>query len=265
MPNPDPRARPTAESVAARNRRDRALLAAYARDPSQANRDRIVERFMPLARALAYRYSTSSEPIDDLVQVAAEGLVRAVEGYDLSRGNAFSSYATPVIVGGLRHYFRDCTHSIHVPRGLSERIQRVEAERVRLEAETGTSPTPAQIAASSRLEEEQVLEALGAAATRRPISIDAPARSLADEIDTPLVEAIGTEEIGFERVEASLAGSSVELTEQEREVLDLRYRLDLTQREIGDRIGVSQMQVSRLLRRALEKLLDGVQGGGVAA
>ena len=248
-----------------RDRRDQLMLRRYATTRDPALRDELIERFMPLARSLAWRYSWTSEPIDDLVQVACEGLVKAVDRYDPVRANAFSSYATPVILGTLRHYFRDGTQRVHVPRGLQESMQKVGAELESDVAEAGHSARTALIAARTGLDEGQVEEALIALQTRKPGSLDAPARPDSEEPSSPMSEMLGTEEPGYDRVESSFAAAAVELDPREREALRLRFGHALNQREIGEQIGTSQMQVSRLLRRSLDKLLIAVQGDEKAA
>lgn len=243
-----------------RDRHDRIMLRQYARTQDPALREALIERFMPLARSLAWRYSSTGEPMEDLIQVAAEGLVKAIDGYDISRPNGFSSYATPVILGGLRHYFRDSTQPVHVPRGLQERIQKVNVETDRVGSDLGRRATSEEVATRTEMSIAEVEEAMAADSNRRPISIDMPSRPQADETQAPLAEAIGSEETGFERVEATLAAESAPLDDNEREALHLRFEHSLNQREIGERIGVSQMQVSRLLRRALNKLLVAMDG-----
>lgn len=243
-----------------RDARDRALLKQYATSRDPELRDALVERFLPLARSLAWRYSGRGEPMDDLVQVASEGLVKAIDRYEPERANAFSSYATPVILGTLRHYFRDATQRIHVPRSLQESIQEVGTAIDAAEGELGHTPSPEELVERTNLDQGEVEEALQALQTRRPASIDATIRTEGDDGGSPMSETIGTEEPGFDRVEASIAASSVELDPQEREALRLRFEEDLTQREIGARIGTSQMQVSRLLRRSMRRMLDAVQG-----
>jgi RNA polymerase sigma-B factor len=165
-----------------------------------------------------------------------------------------------VILGTLRHYFRDGTQRVHVPRSLQESIQEVGSAIDAAEGELGHSPSASELVERTSLDENEVTEALQALSTRRPASIDATVRTDGDEPGSPMAETIGVEETGFDRVEASLAAKSVELDPKEREALRLRFEENLTQREIGERIGTSQMQVSRLLRRSMQRLLGAVQG-----
>lgn len=263
-----PSASQTQDNELSRKRReirDRALLKSYARSRDPRLREELIERFMPLARSLAWRYAWTSEPIDDLVQVASEGLVKAVDRYEPERANAFSSYATPVILGTLRHYFRDATQRVHMPRGLQERMQKVGSALEQDESAAGHTERREAIAARTGLDEAEVDEALLALSTRKPASLDAPAVYDADEASSPMSELLGDAEPGFDKVEATMAAETVDLDDREREALRLRFGHALNQREIGEQIGTSQMQVSRLLRRSLNKLLVAVEGEGEAA
>jgi RNA polymerase sigma-B factor len=225
-------------------------------------REELVERYLPLARRLARRYQRSEEPLEDLMQVASLGLLKAVDRYDPSRDTAFSSFAVPTILGELRRHFRDRTWSVRVPRELQELALRVDKTASALSSQHGRAPTVGEIAAAMDCTEEQVLEALQAAGAYRAGSLDAP-RSPAgeDSAGESVADAIGVEEGGFERAEerATLRPMFAHITERERLVLTLRFVEDLTQAEIGERIGVSQMQVSRLIRHALARLREGME------
>ncbi len=235
------------------------ILRRYAETRDPALKAELSARFLPLARALALRYRRASEPLDDLVQVASLGLVKALDGFDPGRGERFVSYAAPTILGELRRHFRDRVWDIRLPRGLQERATAVSGAAQELAETSGRTPTPAAIAARLGLTEDEVLEAIQAEEARQTLSLDAPA-SRAQPESPALVEAVGGEESGYERVESQLAAAGAALDEREQTVLRLRFDAHLTQREIGRQIGVSQMQVSRILRRALRKLLDAVQG-----
>lgn len=237
-------------------------LFARARGGDGHAREQLVERYLPLARRLARRYQRSEEPLEDLVQVASLGLLKAVDRYDATRETAFSSFAVPTILGELRRHFRDRTWSVRVPRELQELALRVDKTVVVLSSQHGRAPTVAQIATAVDASEEQVLDALQATGAYRAGSLDAP-RSGAGE-DSPgesVADVIGEEEGGFERAEerATLEPAFARITERERLVLALRFGEDLTQAEIGERIGVSQMQVSRLIRHALARLRRGLR------
>jgi RNA polymerase sigma-B factor len=234
------------------------LLRRYAQTRDQALKEQLIERFMPLARSLAMRYRGGTEPLDDLIQVASLGLVKALDGFDPGRGGSFTAYAVPTILGELRRHFRDRVWNLHLPRGLQERTMAVGDAVQRLSDEFGRSPTVAQIAVKLDVSEEDVLEALEAAEARRTLSLDAP-RSREDAESVPAVEAVGNVEPGYEAVESQLCATHADLDDREQLVLRLRFGRDLNQYEIGRKIGVSQMQVSRIMRGALRKLLDAVQ------
>jgi RNA polymerase sigma-B factor len=218
-------------------------------------RDLLVERYMPLARRLAHRYQHTDEPIDDLVQVATIGLIKAVDRFDSSRQVMFSSYAVPTILGELKRHFRDRTWSVRVPRDLQELALRVDQTVTRLSHGRRRSPSVSEIALNVRASEEQVLDALEAMGAYRASSLDAP-RSMREEETESVIDAFGAEDVGFDRAEerATLEPLMRRISERERIVLKLRFDDDLTQAEIGERIGVSQMQVSRLIRQALIRL-----------
>jgi RNA polymerase sigma-B factor len=240
-------------------RREDLLLRQYANSPHPAIREELVQRFMPLVRSLAMRYRGGSEPLDDLVQVGSLGLVKAIDGFDPGRGKPFTAYAVPTILGELRRHFRDHVWPVHLPRSLQERTLDVEEATTRLTEQHGRTPTVAQIAERLDIDQEEVLEAMRADEARRTLSLDAPAHR--DEEDAvPTVERVGCEEARFDTVEASLSADAAGLDEREWRVLRLRFVEDLNQYEIGERIGVSQMQVSRIIRGALRKLLGAVRG-----
>jgi RNA polymerase sigma-B factor len=204
------------------------------------------------------RYRGGTEPLDDLIQVASVGLIKALDGFDPERGGSFTAYAVPTILGELRRHFRDRVWNLHLPRGLQESTMAVSDAIQRLSDERGRSPTVAQIALKLDCSEEQVLEALEAAEARRTLSLDAP-RNREEAESVPAVETVGKVEMGYEAVEAQLCATDADLDEREQLVLRLRFGRNLNQYEIGRKIGVSQMQVSRIMRGALRKLLDAVR------
>jgi RNA polymerase sigma-B factor len=237
-----------------RAREERALFERVARGGDPRARDELVGRFLPLARALALRYQHSHESLDDLMQVAALGLVKAIDGFDAEREIAFSSYAVPTILGELRRHFRDRTWAVRVPRNLQELSLRIDRTVEDLAEQLRRQPRVAEVAAALGVDEEELLEALQARGAYRALSFDAPRGS--DEETATLADSIGVGEDGFERAEqrATLDALLGLVTPREREVLRLRFEDDMTQAEIGAIIGVSQMQISRIIRRALELL-----------
>jgi RNA polymerase sigma-B factor len=231
---------------------EKLLLERYHRDHEPAVREELVNRFLPLAISLANRYVGGSEPTEDLHQVASLGLVKAIEGFDPTLGHSFPSYAAPTILGELKRHFRDRGRQVHLPRGLQERIALIERAVDGLPTKLGRAPSAADVAEHTGLEVEEVLEAMEAASARRPYSLDA---TVGPEEDAgALIDTIGEDDQSFDVVEYGEAISRTleELPERERVILHLRFVEDLTQSEIAARVGISQMHVSRLLRRALD-------------
>ncbi|MDQ3647743.1 MAG: SigB/SigF/SigG family RNA polymerase sigma factor [Actinomycetota bacterium] len=235
--------------------RDNELLVRYHRHGDLDAREELAERFVPLARDLASRYRHTNEPLDDLTQVACLGLMKAIDRFEPSRGTRFMSYAVPTMVGELKRHFRDKGWAVHVPRELQERVLGVNRAGEVLSKRLGRSPTSAEIAESLSLPTERVIEALEAGTAYDTTSLDSPLSVTEDERGT-LLDTLGREEPRYHFVDLSVAVAPAvkALPEREREILRLRFVDDLTQREIGERVGVSQMHVSRLLRRALDKV-----------
>ena len=247
------------EDRAARAREDRRLLERYHVGGERAARDALVERFLPLARQLARRYQRGSEPLDDLIQVASLGLLKAIDRFDPSRESAFSSFAVPTILGELKRHFRDRGWSVRVPRDLQEMSVRVDRVTEEMARDLGRAPTPAEIAENIGASTEQVLEAREAAGAYRAVSLDRPRDD--DEDGDGMSDSMGAEDPGFGLAEdaATVERLMGVLSEREREVLRLRFAEDLTQSEIGLRVGVSQMHVSRLIRQAVARLREAAE------
>jgi len=233
------------------------LFERWRRDRDRRARDELIERFLPLARKLARRYAQSSEPYEDLVQVASLGLVKAVERFDPGRGFAFSSFAVPTIVGELKRYFRDTAWALHVDRGGQELARRISDAQQRLGSRSGRAPTVAEIAEYLELTQEEVLEGLQTAEAYGTVSLDAPLASEEDD-DSSRLDSLGIEDPRLVRMDdhVTIFTAARHLPPREREILYLRFGEDLTQSEIAERVGVSQMQVSRLLRRSLACLRE---------
>lgn len=226
-------------------------------DDDREARDELIERFLPLARKLAQRYAGSGEPLDDLVQVASLGLVKAVDRFDPNRGFQFSSYAVPTIMGELKRHFRDTSWALHVDRAAQERSRAITQARGRLQARIGRSPTVAELAEFLHCDEEEVLDGLQIAGAYDTVSLDAP-RSSADEDAERRLDTLGDEDERLRRVDAgaTVFAAAAQLPERDRRILYLRFGEDLTQADIAERIGISQMQVSRLLRRAVRRMQE---------
>jgi RNA polymerase sigma-B factor len=218
-------------------------------------REELVRRYEPLARNLARRYHSKGESLDDLRQVANVGLLKAIAKFDPERGFAFTSYATPTILGELKRYFRDSGWALHVPRGVKERALELASVSEQLSSRLGRSPSIGELAQELELSEEQTLDALEAYHARHV----SPLEERTDDDSQPRrsrADSLGAEDAGLERSEyMTMITKGIEgLRESERMILFLRFAQDLTQSEIASRVGVSQMQVSRLLRGAIEKL-----------
>lgn len=234
---------------------EQALFERLAVGGEARDRDVLIERFLPLARSLALRYRRSGEPLDDLLQVAALGLIKAIDRFDPQRGVAFSAYAVPTILGEIRRHFRDRTWAVGVPRDMRDLALRVDRAVDRLAEQLHRQPSVAEITAALGLGEEDVLEALQAGGAHRALSFDEP-RGTEGESPATLADSIGVAERGFDHVEGRATFDALleSVTAREREVLRMRFEHDMQQAEIGAAIGVSQMHVSRIIRRALTRL-----------
>jgi RNA polymerase sigma-B factor len=253
MPRP---ARSASAPTTSRAQRNREMFERY-RDPGGCvDRDTLIERFLPLARQIARRYQRPEEPFDDIFQVACFGLVKAVDRFDVTRGIAFSSCAVPTIHGEIKRHFRDRTWAVRVPRDLQDLSLRVERVVGELTRDLGQQPSVDDVALALGVEPEAVLEAMQASSAYRATSLDMPRGGGHEEPGTTLGDTIGRTEEGFDRAEqrALLSELMCSLTLRERNVIRLRFELDLTQAQIGERIGVSQMQVSRILRQSVARM-----------
>jgi RNA polymerase sigma-B factor len=236
------------------------LLREFARTRDQQLKEHLVERFLPFARSLAVRYRGAGEPMEDVVQIASVGLVNAITRFDPHLGYSFYSFAVPTILGELRRHFRDRGWSVHVDRGLKDRHTTVEKAIGELSRRLGRSPSVGEISERVGLSEEDVLEAIDAGNAHHALSIDAGA-SEGDEGRPPIVESLGHSDPGYEAIEygAAIAPLLDELSNRDRRIVHLRFVEDRTQTEIATEVGVSQMQVSRILRSTLERLRERVR------
>lgn len=242
---------------------DRRLLTRFRESGDPKAREELVERFLPLARQLARRYQRTNEPMDDLMQVASVGLVKAIDRFDPERGTAFSTFAVPTILGELKRYFRDSGWAAHVPRGMQERAMKLDQAVETLHRKLGRSPSTKEVAAELRQSEEEVLEAMEAQGAYDAVSLEQHRSGEADSGDT-YADTLASEEEHYELVEyqATIAPTLKALPARDRLILHMRFSEDLTQSEIAERIGVSQMHVSRLIRRALTRLRTVASAGG---
>ena len=234
---------------------DQQLLRRYHEGGDRDAREQLVQRHLPLVRALARRYAGRGEPLEDIEQVGAIGLLKAIDRYELSREVALTTYATPNVVGEIKRHFRDRGWAIRIPRGLQELNSRMSGAVERLTSSLGHPPTVTEIAGELDATPEQVLEALEAGSAYAPMSLSA-APSSEGELD-PL-EALGSEDQAFERSEqrATLEPALHDLPDREREILKKRFEDGLTQTQIADQIGISQMHVSRLIRKSLARMRE---------
>ena len=234
------------------SRDQRALLVAYLEEGDVGARDRLVEEMMPLVRSLANRYAGRGEPTEDLVQVGAIGLVKAIDRFELEKGVELSTYAVPTIVGEIRRHFRDRTWGVHVPRRLKELSMRLSRTRDDLSAELGRSPTVAELAEAVGVDEEEVIDALQASKAYAPRSLDQPH----DDDEPARPTGLADEERGYAALErGSVVRQGLDtLDERERRIVVLRFLRGMSQSEIAAEIGISQMHVSRLLRKSLETM-----------
>ena len=239
-------------NVATERERKR-LLQAYKENGDRVARDQLIEDLMPLVRSLALRYVGRGELLDDLVQVGSIGLINAIDRFDTERGVELTTYAVPTILGEIQRHFRDKAWAIHVPRSVKELNVRLARLLESLSAELGRSPTIEELAKAADAEEDQVIEALESA---HAYSVKSLSQPYDEESQTGLPELIGEEDPGFEGVEegAVVEAGLEALDERERRIVELRFFQGLTQSQIAAEIGISQMHVSRLLRRALQTM-----------
>ena len=236
---------------------DKILLRRYHEDGDLKAREQLIEQYMSLVRSLARRYSYRGEQLEDLVQIGAIGLIKAIDRFDLERGVELTTYATPNIIGEIKRHFRDKGWSVRVPRGLQELNVQLSRLMEQLTVQFGRSPTIPELAKAAGVEEEEALEALESGRAYTSLSLSVGGGGGEDDDLDPL-ESIGTEEHEYEVSEdrAVLAPGFKALDERERMILQLRFFEGLTQSQIAQQIGISQMHVSRLIRRSLEKIRE---------
>jgi RNA polymerase sigma-B factor len=236
---------------------DKILLRRYHEDGDLQAREQLIEQYMSLVRSLARRYSYRGEQLEDLVQIGAIGLIKAIDRFDLDRGVELTTYATPNIIGEIKRHFRDKGWAVRVPRGLQELNVQLSRLVEQLTVQLARSPTIPELAKAAGVEEEEVLEALesGRAYTSLSLSVGGGG---GDDDDLDPLESLGTVEHQYEVSEdrAVLAPGFKALDERERKILQLRFFDGLTQSQIAQQVGISQMHVSRLIRRALEKIRE---------
>lgn len=242
------------------------LLAEFAstatHDPHRARlRDRLVAGYLPLAHNLARRYADRGEPLEDLIQVASIGLLHAVERFDSERGHHFLSFAIPTVTGEIRRHFRDKTWAMRVPRQLKELHLSINSVLVELSQHLGRAPRPSEIAGRLQVPVEDVLQALEAGQSYRADSLDqALSSEAANSNSATLRDTLGTTDTGYDKITDlhSVAPHLAALPTRERDILIMRFYHDMTQTQIAERVGLSQMHVSRLLSTTLRRLREAV-------
>jgi RNA polymerase sigma-B factor len=236
---------------------DKLLLRRYHEQGDLQAREQLIEQYMSLVRSLARRYSYRGEQLEDLVQIGAIGLIKAIDRFDLERGVELTTYATPNIIGEIKRHFRDKGWSVRVPRGLQELNVQLSRLIEQLTVQLGRSPTIPELAKAASVTEEEVLEALESGRAYSSLSLSVGSGG-GDDDDLDPLESIGTEEHQYEVSEdrAVLAPGFKALDERERKILQLRFFEGLTQSQIAQQVGISQMHVSRLIRRSLEKIRE---------
>ena len=235
---------------------DKILLRRYHEEGDLQAREKLIEQYMALVRSLARRYSYRGAELEDLVQIGAIGLIKAIDRFDINRGVELTTYATPNIIGEIKRHFRDKGWAVRVPRGLQELNVQLSKLMDQLTVQLGRSPTIPELAKAAGVEEEQVLEAIESGRAYTSLSLSVGGGGDDDDLD-PL-ESLGTEEHQYEVSEdrAVLAPGFKALDPRERMILQLRFFDGLTQSQIAQQVGISQMHVSRLIRRSLEKIRE---------
>jgi len=237
------------------------LLARYATTHDAGLEAELLGRLTPLAMSLARRYRAGGDQDEDLRQIASIGLVKALRRYDPAVSTRFAAFASPTILGELRRYFRDHSWRLRVPRGIKERSMSFERASAELTHAHGRPPTAEEVAVHAGMAVEDVLEALVLRETQQSVSLDVRSVWEGQEASSTLGDSIGRTEPGFDRVESQMAVESCAgVSQRERKVIELRFVDELNQYEIAERLGISQMQVSRVLRRGLARMLEAVQG-----
>jgi RNA polymerase sigma-B factor len=237
---------------------DKILLRRYHEDGDLQAREQLIEQYMSLVRSLARRYAYRGEQLEDLVQIGAIGLIKAIDRFDVNRGVELTTYATPNIIGEIKRHFRDRGWSVRVPRGLQELNIQLSRLIEELTVQNGRSPTIPELAKAASVTDEEVLEALESGRAYTSLSLSAGSGGGDDDGELDPLESLGTEEHQYEVSEdrAVLEPGFRVLDERERKILHLRFFEGLTQSQIAQQVGISQMHVSRLIRRSLEKIRE---------
>ena len=234
---------------------ERELLTRVRNDKDPAAREELITRYLPLVRSLARRFASRGQPVEDLIQVGSIGLIKAIDRFDLDRGVELSTYATPTIMGEIKRYFRDKGWAVKVPRALQDLNVRLNRIVEQLTVDLQRSPTIAELAEAAQVSEEEVVEALESGRAYSSVSIFSGGANEEEE-SLELLDCLGQEEQAYEIVEQRrfLAPALERLDPRERLILHLRFFEGMTQTQVAARIGISQMHVSRLIRKSIDNL-----------
>ncbi len=246
------------QEVSRREQIDMVLLRRYRENDDVRAREELAERCMPLVKSLARKYAGRGEEIEDLIQAGTVGLVKAIDRYDTEAGHRFISFAVPNITGEIRRHFRDNTWAVHVPRAMQELDAKIQATTRTVMADTGREPSDDDLAEELGASVHDIRDARSAGRAYRALSMDAPIGDVGNIADTH-----GKTDPGYARVEAAATVQDAmgALDDREREVLRMRYDEELLQREIAAHIGVSQMQISRIIQGAVNRMAEHVGAG----
>lgn len=236
------------------------LIATYQIDPSEELHTIIITHFTHLVESLAAKFARGHEPMEDLVQVGMIGLLAAIKRYDPTFGRTFESFAVPTIIGEIKRHIRDKTWSVHVPRKIKELTPKLKKAVDELTIALQRSPQVAEIAARMGVSEEEVLETMEMGKSYHSLSVDSELEGDSDGGTVTLLDLIGNKDDGYRRIERSLTLEQLfqVLNKRERDIIQLTFYENLSQKQAGDLLGISQMHVSRLQRKALGKLREAI-------
>ncbi|NGQ96053.1 RNA polymerase sigma factor SigB [Brevibacillus sp. SYP-B805] len=250
------------QSPSKRTREEAArMIAAYRQAPTEELQNALVLHFRPLVESIAARFARGQEPLEDLIQVGMIGLLGALRRYDTSFGRTFESFAIPTIVGEIKRHIRDKTWSVHVPRRIKELSPKIKKAVDELTVRLQRSPQIADIARHLSVSEEEVLETMEMGRNYHTLSVDNEIEADSDGSTITLLDLIGSEDRGYDHVEQEMTLAKIlhVLNDREKEIIQLIFYDNLSQKQAGDQLGISQMHVSRLQRRALAKLREAME------
>ena len=237
------------------------LIDRFQKNEDSKAQESLIHHYRDLVETIAHKFAYGSEPYEDLVQVGMIGLIASLKRFDLSMGRNFESFAVPTIVGEIKRHMRDKTWSVHVPRRIKELGPRIKKAVEELTAQLQRSPRVNEIAEYLGVSEEEVLETMEIGRSYHAVSVDNPIEASNDGSQVTLLDLVGSEDKEFDQIDRKLLLEKIftALSEREQEILKLTFFENLSQKQAGDRLGISQMHVSRLQRRALQKLRQAIR------